>query len=354
MLIIYGGTHISVNRSAEKMSLTILYPDAQFAGDPDVEREVFGMDTVLHIFRARHVGEIPAELWCRCEVILCFDIELDAKIIANAARCRQIVRAGVGFDNIDIAAAAACSIPVCNTPDYGTTDVADHAIGMMLALTRGIVAYNDVLRREGAAGWDFMRAPTVRRITGCVFGVIGLGRIGTAAALRAKALGMNVIFFDPYRPSGTELGLGVRRVDQLEALLAEADVLSIHAPLTAETDRMIDATTLSIMRPGSILINTSRGAIVNTAALLDALRDGRIAGAALDVLPEEPMAIDDPLISLWRRGEPWLTNRVILSPHAAFFSPSSLVDLRRKSAQVALDYLQHGRLRNCINGVSGR
>jgi lactate dehydrogenase-like 2-hydroxyacid dehydrogenase len=155
MLIIYGGTHNSVNRSAEKMSLTILYPDAQFAGDPDVEREVFGMDTVLHIFRARLVGEIPAELWSRCDAILCFDIEIGAKTIANAARCRQIVRAGVGFDNIDIAAAAARSIPVCNTPDYGTTDVADHAIGMMLALTRGIVAYNDGAQTRGRGRMGF-------------------------------------------------------------------------------------------------------------------------------------------------------------------------------------------------------
>jgi hypothetical protein len=211
----------SLNCEADKMSLTVLYPDAQFTGEADIERKVFGANALLHIFRARHVGEIPMELWSSSDAILCFDIEIRANNIADASRCRQIVRAGVGFDNIDIAAAAAKSIPVCNTPDYGTTDVADHAIGMMLALTRGIVAYNEVLKTEGAAGWNFMRAPTVRRITGCVFGIIGLGRIGTATALRAKALGMKVVFFDPYKPSGTELALGVGRVDQLEALSAD-------------------------------------------------------------------------------------------------------------------------------------
>jgi phosphoglycerate dehydrogenase-like enzyme len=164
---------------------------------------------------------------------------------------------------------------------------------------------------------------------------------------------MDVVFFDPYKPSGTELGLGVRRVDQLETLLAEADVVSIHAPLTAETDRMIDAVALSLMQPDAMLINTARGPIVDTAALVDALQDGRIAAAALDVLPNEPIANDDPLISMWRDADPGLANRLILSPHAAFYSPSSLVDLRTKSARVALDYLRYARLRNCINGVPG-
>jgi lactate dehydrogenase-like 2-hydroxyacid dehydrogenase len=334
------------------MSLFIVYPDAQFSGDPELEQGIFGSDAQLDVFRARHVGEIPEALWHYCDAIVCFDIAMGDAAIARAARCRQIVRAGVGFDNIDIAAAAARGIPVCNTPDYGTTDVADHAIALMLALTRGIAAYNDALRRDGAAGWDFLRAPTVRRITGRVFGVLGLGRIGTAAALRAKALGMDVVFFDPYRPSGSELGLGVRRVDRLEQLLAQAEVLSIHAPLNGETDRMIDARAFGAMQRDSILVNTARGPIVDTGALLAALSDGRIAAAALDVLPLEPISDEDPLIRAWRSNDPRLEGRLILSPHSAFYSPASLIDLRTKSAQVVVDYLRHGRLRNCVNGLA--
>ena len=334
------------------MTPSIIYPDAQFSGEPDLERSIFGNETELHIFRAQEVSDIPPMLWQSCEAIICFDIELSAAAIAKAVHCRQIVRAGVGFDNIDLAAAAAHGIPVSNTPDYGTTDVADHAIALVLALTRGITAYNDILRKDGAAGWDFLRVPTVRRVAGLVFGVVGLGRIGTATALRAKALGMDVVFYDPYRPSGTELALGLRRVDDLDELLKRADILSMHTPLTEETDRMINAERLQRMRPGSILVNTSRGGIVDTAALLKALQDGRIGGVGLDVLPIEPMAEEDPLVRAWREGDPRLANRVILTPHAAFYSPSSLKDLRTKSAQVAVDYLRYGRLRNCVNGLS--
>jgi lactate dehydrogenase-like 2-hydroxyacid dehydrogenase len=334
------------------MTASIIYPDAQFSGEPDLERDIFGNEFELNIFRAQEVNEIPPMLWQSCEAIICFDIELSAAAIAEAVHCRQIVRAGVGFDNIDLVAAAGHGIPVSNTPDYGTTDVADHAIALVLALTRGITAYNDILRKDGAAGWDFLRAPTVRRVAGLVFGLIGLGRIGTATALRAKALGMDVVFYDPYRPSGTELALGLRRVDELDELLKRADILSMHTPLTEETDRMINAERLQRMRPGSILVNTSRGGVVDTAALLKALQDGRIGGVGLDVLPIEPLTDEDPLVRAWREGDPRLENRVILTPHAAFYSASSLKDLRRKSAQVAVDYLRYGRLRNCVNGLS--
>jgi lactate dehydrogenase-like 2-hydroxyacid dehydrogenase len=333
------------------MTASIIYPDAQFSGEPDLEQDIFGSEFELNIFRAQKVSEIPPMLWQSCEAIICFDIELSAAAIAEAVHCRQIVRAGVGFDNIDLVAAAGHGIPVSNTPDYGTTDVADHAIALVLALTRGITAYNDILRKDGAAGWDFLRAPTVRRVAGLVFGVIGLGRIGTATALRAKALGMDVVFYDPYRPSGTELALGLRRVDELDELLKRADILSMHTPLTEETDRMINAERLQRMRPGSILVNTSRGGVVDTAALLKALQDGRIGGVGLDVLPIEPLTDEDPLVRAWREGDPRLENRVILTPHAAFYSASSLKDLRRKSAQVAVDYLRYGRLRNCVNGL---
>ena len=334
------------------MSLDILYPDAQFVGAPDLEQEVFGTDTVLHIHRAEKASEIPPALWRDCDAIVCFDITIDAALIGGLSRCRQIVRAGVGFDQIDIAAAAARAIPVCNTPHYGTTDVADHAIAMMLALSRGIVAFNDALKLDPAQGWDFLRAPTVRRLAGLTFGVLGLGRIGTAAALRAKAFGMDVMFFDPYRPSGTELALGLRRVDSVESLLRQADVLSIHTPLTKETENLINAETLAMMRSDAILVNTARGSIVDTAALLSALREGRFAAAGLDVLPVEPSAPGDPLVDAWRDCDPALSGRLILSPHAAFYSPSSLIDLRTKSAKVVLDYVKDGRLRNCVNGIA--
>ena len=334
------------------MTLKVLYPDAQFDGDPTIEAKVFGSRATLSVF---HAGEIPdchAPIWRQCDAIVCYhDANLDESLIDRLARCRLIVRAGVGFDQVAIAACAARGIPVCNTPDYGTTDVADHAIALMLGLARGIVTYHNAMRADLTKGWDFAAPPTIRRLAGQVFGVVGLGRIGTAAALRAKALGMQVVFYDPYRATGTELSLGFTRAEGLDELLALADVLSLHTPLSQETRRMIDAKALARLKPGAFLINTARGPIVDPDAVLESLRAGRLAGAGLDVFPTEPPAGDEALFVAWRNDDPALAGRLIITPHSAFYSASSLADLRRKSAEVAVDYLFAGRLRDCVNGL---
>lgn len=334
------------------MTLRILYPDAQFDGEPSVEAEVFGSRASLTVYRPSETTSISEHTWRTCDAIVCYhDLMLDETLVRQLERCRLIVRAGVGFDQIDIAACAMHGIPVCNTPDYGTTDVADHAIALTLALARGIVAYYVALKTDLKTGWDFAAPPTIRRLSGRIFGVVGLGRIGTATALRAKALGMQVVFFDPYRPTGTELALGLTRVDSLANLLAIADVVSLHTPLSAETNGLIDRAAVSRMKPGALLINTARGPIVDSDAVLEGLRSNQLGGAALDVLRLEPPVGDEPLLVAWRNGDPALASRLILSPHAAFYSADSLADLRRKSAAVAVDYLFSGRLRDCVNGL---
>jgi len=306
----------------------------------------------LNIYRPNETSTISEAMWRACDAIVCYhDVALDGALVDRLDRCRLIVRAGVGYDQIAIADCAARGIPVCNTPDYGTTDVADHTIALVLALARGIVAYHIGLKADLGVGWNFNAAPTVRRLSGQVFGIVGLGRIGTATALRAKALGMRVVFFDPYRPTGTELALGLERAGALNDLLATADVVSLHTPLSAETRGMINAETIACMKPGALLVNTSRGPIVDSDAVLDGLRSGQLVGAALDVLPIEPPVGDEPLLVAWRSGESAIAGRLILSPHAAFYSASSLADLRRKSAEVAVDYLYSGRLRDCVNGL---
>jgi phosphoglycerate dehydrogenase-like enzyme len=334
------------------MPLQILYPDAQFDGEPTAEAKVFGPRASLSVYRPRETATITEATWRACDAIVCYhDVDIGESIVGMLDRCRLIVRAGVGYDQIDVAACAARGIPVCNTPDYGTTDVADHAIGLMLALARGIVAYNTGLKEDIGIGWDFSAAPTVRRLSGQVLGIVGLGRIGTATALRAKALGMRVVFFDPYRPTGTELALGLARVHSLEALLGAADVVSLHTPLSDETRAMIGRDAIARMKPGTLLVNTSRGPVVDPDAVLEGLRSGQLAGAALDVLPVEPPLGSEALLVAWRNDDPALANRLILTPHAAFYSESSLADLRRKSAETAIDYLYEGRLRDCVNGL---
>jgi phosphoglycerate dehydrogenase-like enzyme len=297
-------------------------------------------------------ADVPDEAWRACDAIVIWQVmALQAETIAKLETCRIIVRAGVGYDGIDPVAAAAKGIAVCNCPDYGTTDVADHAIALYLALARGIAFFQDALRADVAKGWDWTAPPLIGRVRGRCFGVIGMGRIGTAAARRARALDMSVLFYDPYVPDGQELALGFARTRHLDELLERADVVSLHTPLTEETRRMINASALGRMRKDAVLVNTARGAVVDIDALYEALKSDRIAGAGLDVLPQEPPDPNHPLIRAFRANEPWLAGRFLLSPHAAFFSEAGMADLRRKPVETAVAYLTEGRLRNCVNAA---
>jgi phosphoglycerate dehydrogenase-like enzyme len=329
----------------------ILTPDAQYLDDGVVERRTSGPDVVWWIHREKDHRPIPQDEFARCDgLVIWHEAPVDEAFLARLDRCRIIVRAGVGFDHVDLAAAERAGIPVCNTPDYGTSEVADHAIAMMLALRRGIVSYQSELEKDPQAGFDYLRAPLVRRLRGRTFGVVGLGRIGTAASLRARAFGMRVLVYDPYLPRGAEIALDVSRAESLTTLLEESDVVSLHCPLTEETRGMIDSTALASMRSDAILVNTARGAIVDVPALLDALRSGAVAGAALDVLPIEPPRRDEPVsVALRDLAACGLAGRLIVTPHAAWSSPESVEDARRLSVETALTYLRGGGLRNLVN-----
>lgn len=332
-------------------SYRLLTPDAQYPDDGTIERRTAGADVEWEIRRDRSLQDIPADSLGACDAIVAWhEVKIDRAFIAALKKCRIIVRAGVGFDHIDLEAAAAAGIPVCNTPDYGTSEVADHAIGLMLALRRGIVAYHQNLMADPRGGFDYSKAPLVRRLRGRTFGVVGLGRIGIATAIRAKAFGMNVVAYDPYVSRGAEIAVGVERVERLEALLQMSDAVSLHCPLTDETRNMINVSTLAAMNSNAVLINTARGAIVDIPALIDALRNGVIAGAGIDVLPGEPPQDSDAIAQAYRgRQDPIVGERLILTPHAAWSSPESVSDARRLAVETAMLYLREGRIRNLVN-----
>lgn len=333
------------------MTFQILTPDAQYADDAVVERRTAGDLFRFEIHRLHDAAEIPEAGLAGCDgLLLWHEVTITEELVARMPRCRAIVRAGAGFDNIDLAAAGAAGIAVANTPDYGTSEVADHAIALMLSLTRGTARYHEVLSADPIGGFDVTAAPLVRRIRERTLGIVGLGRIGTATALRAKAFGMRIAAYDPYLPRGQEIAVGVERVDRLEDLLGQSDIVSVHTPLTEETRHMIDARALAAMRPQAILVNTARGAIIDIDALHDALKQGTIAGAALDVLPVEPPPDPlPPLIRAYADREGWLAGRLVLSPHAAWGSPESAEDVRRKSVETLVAHLRDGELRNCVN-----
>ena len=229
---------------------------------------------------------------------------------------RVVGRYGVSLDNIELPAAARHGIAVVNVPDYCIDEVADHAIGLLLSLSRGITFLDRAIH---AGTWDFRRGGELRRASEMRLGIIGLGRIGAATARRALALRFEVVATDPRSP---ELE-GVRLVG-LNELLETSDIVSMHAWLDPATRHMLDAAALARMQPGAFLVNTSRGGLIDQAALVEALRSGHLGGAALDVLEREPIAPDDPLLAL---------SNVILTPHAAFYSPQSMVEMKTRVAE---------------------
>ncbi len=275
-------------------------------------------------------------------------IQISAATIERLERCKLIVRCGVGYDNVDGAAARKRGIPLANVPDYGTEEVADSAIGMTLAMMRGINLLNRRLQAN-RGDWSHQQVRPIYRLRGRVFGIIGLGRIGTAAALRAKALGMDVLFYDPHVPDGRDKSLGVRRAESLDDLLSQAHVVSCHCPLTSETKHIINAETIAKMRQAAYLVNTSRGGVVDVAAIPAALESGQLAGAAIDVLEEEPPSEDNPFIRAWRDPEHPAHERLIVNPHSAFYCEEGLEEMRVKGSENCLRVLQGKAPRNVVN-----
>jgi D-3-phosphoglycerate dehydrogenase len=327
--------------------VTILLAHFDQSDDAALERMAAGPDVQIVVHRTggtipSAVAEAPHAL-----IVYCPGVPLGCEP-GDLPGTRIVVRFGVGYDNLDVAGWAARGVPVANVPDYGTSEVADHALGLMLALRRGISLYGTRLSQDPVARWDWTGAPLVARLRGTTFGVVGMGRIGIAAAARARGFGMDIAFYDPYVPSGLEIALGARRLPSLEDLLAASDVVSLHVPLSPETRGLIGSSALSRMRPGAVLVNTARGPVVDLDALYESLRTGHVGGAALDVLPQEPPDPDHPLLRAWRSREPWLDGRLVLTPHAAFYSPQSLRDLRTKAIETALEFLRLGRVRNRV------
>lgn len=276
-------------------------------------------------------------------------VNLSRKTLDRLSCCKVIVCCGVGYDNVDLGYASEMGIPVANVPDYGSEEVADSAIGLTLAMTRGIARLNAQVQ-GGLGPWDYTHVAPLHRLRGSVFGIVGLGRIGTAAALRAKTLGMKVCFYDPYKPDGYDKALGISRVRHLEQLLEQAFVLSLHCPLTPETRHIIDGSALSRMALGSYLVNTARGAVVDTTLIPDAIAFGRLAGAGIDVLESEPPGENHALIKAWRDPNHPAHHRVIINPHSAFYCEEGLLDLRVKGAETCRQALLGLPLQNIVNG----
>jgi D-3-phosphoglycerate dehydrogenase len=273
-------------------------------------------------------------------VIIDVDVNISRDVIEEMKKCRIIVTASVGFDHIDLKAATDRGIYVSSVPGYCAEEVADQTIGLILAVTRKLMILNKSTR---AGRWDdWEAAEPVFRLRGRTLGIVGLGRIGTAVALRAKAHGLEVITYDPYIPIGRDASLGVKSTD-FDSLLRESDIISMHVPLTDETRHMIGSREFGIMKKGVFIINTARGAVIDTKALVDALNSGKVAGAGLDVFETEPPNPDDPLLRM---------GTVLVTPHTGFLSVESQLDRQSMAVDEVRRVLRHERPRSTVNTPS--
>lgn len=251
------------------------------------------------------------------------------RVLGALPRLGLVSRYGAGFDTVDTAACARHGVWVANSPDYGVGEVATHALAMALALVRHLALYDRDVR---AGRWSYLSGGQIRRASDMTVGVLGLGRIGKRFAHLARNCFANVIACDPYIIDG-DFPAYVERVD-LQPLFERADVVSLHVPLNDETRGMVGSELLGCMKPGSFLVNTARGAVVDADAVVRALDDGQLDGAALDVLPKEPPAADHALVK---------HPRALLTPHAAFYSTEAEIELRRKAALNVVQWATTGR-----------
>jgi D-3-phosphoglycerate dehydrogenase len=308
---------------------TVAIADDRYAGY-DEERAVLDeVDARIEIFSSSNHREAGGA-FARADAVLVNLFPMTADIIDALPRCRVISRYGVGYDNVDVEAATRKGIWVARVPDYCFEEVADHALALLLGCIRKI-GYKDRMIRQGE--WNLHKHQPCYRIAGRTLGIVGYGN--TARCLHRKVFGLGfgrVLVSDPYVRESIVRAAGAVPVD-FPTLLAESDYMTLHVPLNEETRHMVGSAELARLKPGAILVNTSRGPVVDERALAAALRDGRLGGAGLDVFEEEPVPAGSPLRTL---------DNVIFTDHAGWYSEESVVELKTKAARNAAAVLRGG------------
>ncbi|MBM4143890.1 MAG: C-terminal binding protein [Lentisphaerae bacterium] len=306
----------------------------------DVEKGI--LEPQGHAVVGQKSGKDPAALAALvrdADAVLTQFAPVNAAIIGAMQKAKVIVRYGIGVDNVDLEAAAAKNIPVCNVPGYCIDEVADHTLALILAATRQIVPCDSVIK---SGQWKLpVPVAALRALKYMTVGLVAFGRIGREVAARLKPFKCRILVFDPGVPAAEIKGAGCEPAT-LDDVLARSDLVSLHCPSTEKTKYMINATAIAKMKKGAILVNASRGTLVDTPALVAALQSGRLSAAALDVTDPEPPGADHPLLKL---------GNVVITPHDASATPQSGLTLRTTVANLAAMALRGEKLPNIVNGV---
>jgi D-3-phosphoglycerate dehydrogenase len=263
--------------------------------------------------------------------------QITERIISSLDKCKVIVRTGIGYNNIDVEAASRKGIMVANVPDYCAGEVADHAMALLLSLVRKVTFLAGRVKKEK---WSFIEAKPIPRLSETTLGLYGCGNIAQSVARRAQAFDIKVRGFDPYLPDAVFARAGIGKADSLDELCAVSDFLSLHAPLTPETRHVIDWNVLKKMKKTAVIVNTARGPLIDHDDLYQAVKQGVIAGAALDVTEQEPPVFPLSLNEL---------DNVLITPHVAYYSESSEPELRTKAVQEVIRTLTEGRPKFWVN-----
>lgn len=272
------------------------------------------------------------------DVVIVQFAPMTRRVIEHLRKCKMIVRYAIGVDNIDLAAATERGIYVVNVPDYSIDEVSNHAIALLMSLARKITEMNAAVH-QGV--WNHIAFKPLYRLEGSTLGLIGLGRIPSLVAKKMGNFGLRILAYDPFVSKEYADSLGVELVS-LEALAAESDHISIHCPLNDSTRHLVDEKFLHAMKPTAILVNTARGAVVSEEALVKALQEGTISGAAVDVTETEPLQEGHPLLAL---------NNVIITPHVAWYSEQAVLSLQRKVAEETVRVLRGERPLHVVNQI---
>ena len=304
--------------------------------DIEIEKEVLAAVDGEPVIAGSGTPEEIIALAPQADAILTCWKDVPAEALDVAPNCRIVSRYGIGLDNIPVDHATGLGMLVTNVPDFCLEEVSDHVMALLLATARQLLP---LVRTPERSDWSRDTPRPIPRVRGQTLGVIGFGNIGRALVPKALGLGLRVIAYTP-RLRAEDAPAGVEVTNDLGALLAASDYVTIHCPLTEETAHMIDAEALEQMKPSALLINTSRGGVIDEGALIRALQTGEIAGAALDVTDPEPPAADNPLLDL---------ENVIVTPHAAFYSVAATADLARKAAENVVTVLQGNVPKTLIN-----
>ncbi|WP_040983914.1 C-terminal binding protein [Oceanobacillus jeddahense] len=309
------------------MTFRILFSDYDYAS-VEIEEKVIrkSLPDVEFIHAQCKTEEDVIEVAKGVDAIINQYAPISRNVIEKLSNCKVVARYGVGVNTIDIDAAAEKNITVCNVTDYCLDEVSDHAMTLILSLARKVTLFNNQVK-EG--DWDFKAGSPIFRLRGRVLGLLSFGNIAKKVAVKGQAFGLKVIAYDPFIPTEVAKEYNVELVE-LDDLLRRSDFVSIHTPLTNDTHHIIGAEQLKLMKEEAFIVNTSRGALIDEKALIQALHNNEIAGAGLDVLEVEPIPVDNPLLEM---------DQVLINPHAAWHSVEAQEELKTKTAQNVADVL---------------